>query len=82
MLDETHFGFYFIPHTQLSQWVGKIGLYDRPGTVKSPAVPSNLKPSLHRIRSGWYLPHMTEAGARVGSVRIQMDPSSLCPFLL
>ena len=50
----------------------------RPGTVKSRAAPSKLKPSLHRIGSGRYLPHMTEAGTRVGPVRTQIDPSPLC----
>ena len=53
-------------HTELDQW----GRYDRPGTVKSPAATSKLRLSLHRIGSGRYLPHMTEAGTRVSSVRI------------
>ena len=49
--------------------------YDRPGTVKSRAAPSKLKPSLHMDRVG---PHSTEAGTRVSPVRIQIDPSPLC----
>ena len=49
-----------------------------PGTVQSPAAPSQSKQSLHRIGSGRYLQHMTEAGTRVGAVQIQIDPSSLC----
>ena len=53
-------------------------MYDRPGTVKSLAASSKFKPSLHRIGSGRFLPHMTEAGIRVGLVRIQIDPSPLC----
>ena len=48
-----------------------------PGTVKSLAAPSKFKPSLHRIRSSRYLPHVTEAGTKVGPVWIQIDPSPL-----
>ena len=48
--------------------VGKLGLYDRPGTVKSLAAPSKLKPSLHRIGLDRYLLHVTEAGTRVSPV--------------
>ena len=59
-------------HTELTySRVGKIGL------CKSPAAPLKLKPSLHGIGSGRYLPHITETGTRVSPVPIQIDPSPL-----
>ena len=49
---------------------------DRPGTVKSLAAPSKLKPSQQRKGSGRKLPLRLVQG--VGPVRIQIDPSSPC----
>ena len=58
--------------------------YDRPGTVKSLAMPSKLKSA--DIKQGWagaccaslWPVQCTVQG--VGTVSIQIDPSQLCPY--
>ena len=63
------FRFIYIFKPHCTKLMGQVKqAYDRPGTVKSLAAPSKFQPSLHRIGSGQYLPHVTEAGTRVSSV--------------
>ena len=60
-----------IIHTKLSKW----GRSNRPGTVKSLATPSKLKPSWHRTGLGWYLPPVTKAATRGRFIPVQVYPS-------
>ena len=52
--------------------IGQIGLYDRPGTVKSLTAPLKLKTSRHRIGD------RVRPIQGVGPVRIQIDPNPPC----